>query len=240
MSASMLFFVSTMLWIAASLQGITGFGFMILAVPGLLFVFPAKVVVPGLAIVYIPLGIAQMLQLRRNIDWRLVIFLVGGATVTLPFGAIILKGTDSGVMQRYIGLLIIGLAFLLKMKSSIPFRQEKLSLIGIGLISGIMATSTSISGPPVVLLGLKQRWKVEKFRATLITYFLFISLFCLPFHWKLGLLNVESVRFAFSGLPGLLLGFWTSIFLRKRVQNDWFRWLAFGLLIGNGLAILLF
>ena len=55
---------------AASLQGITGAGMMILSVPPLVVAMPATVVVPGIVLLYLPLGTAQIIQLRRDVDRR--------------------------------------------------------------------------------------------------------------------------------------------------------------------------
>ena len=65
---------------AASLQSITGAGMMIISVPPLLVALPATVVVPSMVLVYTPLGGAQLIQLRRDVDWRrLAILLVTSA-----------------------------------------------------------------------------------------------------------------------------------------------------------------
>ena len=95
MSLEMTLYVSGVTWLAASLQGVTGVGFMILSVPGLILVLPAQVVVPGLILLYLPLGTVQVLQLRGDVDWRRLAYLVGSAAVGLPLGAVILRVTDT-------------------------------------------------------------------------------------------------------------------------------------------------
>ncbi len=238
-SAETILYVNAMVCLAATLQGVTGFGFMMLAVPGLILGFPAQVLVPALIMMWIPLGTAQALQLRRDVDWGRLAYLLASATGALPAGAVVLGTVDTETMQRGIGGMMVVLAVLLQINPGPPFRRERPARVGAGLISGALASSTSISGPPVVLLGLKQRWPPHRFRATLLTYFLGVSLLCLPIHWSVGLVNRSSIGLAATGLPGLIVGFVTGTLLRNRVEGKAFRWVAIGMVLGGGLAAVL-
>ena len=106
-------YVSGVLAIAATIQGVAGFGFMLIAAAGLIQIYPAQLVVPGLALVYIPLGIAQSIQVRRQVDWSLLGAWGGGALVGLLPGTLILTAVDSVTMKRGIGLVMVILAILL-------------------------------------------------------------------------------------------------------------------------------
>ncbi|MGA1196456.1 MAG: sulfite exporter TauE/SafE family protein, partial [Candidatus Latescibacterota bacterium] len=63
--------ISGVILVAASLQGITGFGFNMLAVPALILVYSPQVVVPGVIMSFIPLGLLQTLLMWRLIDFRI-------------------------------------------------------------------------------------------------------------------------------------------------------------------------
>ncbi|MDX1410181.1 MAG: sulfite exporter TauE/SafE family protein, partial [Saprospiraceae bacterium] len=189
MSWEIALYVCLVVWLASTLQGIIGAGFNIISVPALVVILPAQLVVPGLVGLYLPLLIVQVLQLRSDIDWRRLVTLAGSSVVMLPIGAMILKDTDAVTMQRIIGWSMIALALLILVRPGPPFQRELIPRIGVGLIAGLLATSTSVSGPPVVLLGLKQRWEPARFRGTLIAYFLIISTCALPFFWQMELLN---------------------------------------------------
>ena len=231
---------SGIVFLAASLQGVTGFGFMMLALPGLILTFPAQTAVPALILAWVPLGCVQFLQLRHDVDWSVLRWLLAGAVLTLPAGSWILKGTDTETMQRIIGGVMVLLALLLQARPGRPMKGERAARFGAGLISGILAASTSVSGPPVVLLGLKQRWPSHQFRASLLTYFLLISLLTLPLHWRMDLLDSESLSLALAALPGLVSGFFSGWWLRGRVRGSGFRWLAILIVLGGGLTALLF
>ena len=221
---------------AASLQGITGAGMMILSVPPLVAAMPATVVVPGIVLLYLPLGTAQIIQLRRDIDRRRLATLLLSSAPMVPLGALILREVDTVTLQRGIGLLMIALALLLQVKPGPPFSRELPPCVGTGLVAGLLAASTSVSGPPLVLFGLKQRWEPARFRATLIAYFLVISAFSLPFYWEMALITTAVWWFVLYGLPGIALGYFTGAWLRARVSAGAFRWLATGVVVAGGLA----
>lgn len=233
-------YIALVVCVAASLQGITGAGFMMLSVPVLVVFLPANVVVPAIVVMYLPLAVAQLLQLRRDVDLRLLLTLSISAALMVPFGAMVLRDTDALTMQRAIGWSMIALALVLQLRPGQPFRNAFLPNIFAGLVSGFLAASTSVSGPPLVLLGLKQRWEPARFRATLIAYFFLISLCSLPFYWELELLTRGTWEFVLYGFPGVTVGYFAGGWLRHHVAGGGFRWTATGIVILGGLAAALF
>ena len=234
-------YASGIFWIAGSLQGLTGFGFNLLSVPALVLWFPAQVVVPGVLMSYLPLGIGQFVQLRRDVDWRVLGTLVGSAMVGMPLGAFLLRDTDAEVMKRAIGLAMVGLAIFLQVRPGRPFQRDAATRVAVGAFSGFLSSSIGVSGPPLVLFGLKQRWPHAMMRATLLTCFLGTSALSLNALWLVGVATFESVQFVLWGAPGLALGFATATYLRARVHHvAAFRWISIGMVMAGGLAAAIF
>ena len=231
--------VSGILLIAATIQGVAGFGFMLIAAAGLIQIFPAQLVVPGLSLVYIPLGIAQYFQIRRRVDWSLLRSWGISALVGLLPGTLVLAAVDTLTMKRGIGLVMVILAILMQIRPGAPFRSERLARIGAGVLSGALGASTSVSGPPIILVGIKQRWEVEAFRATLMTYFTLLSIVIVAFQTQFGLVTAETVQWSAGGLPGITLGFVTATWVRGRVSDENFRRLGVGLVFGGGITALI-
>ena len=232
--------ISGVIMFAATLQGITGFGFNLLAVPALILVYSPQVVVPGVIMSFIPLGLMQILKLWRLINVGILGSFVGSALLALPIGAYILGQADADTMRTGIGGLMIFLALLLQLRPGEPFQRDFLARICTGFFSGALAASTGVSGPPLVLLGLKQKWPYQNFRATLMAYFTTVSILSIPFHYHMGLVTVDTVRFAGSAFPGLVAGYFLGTWLRSLVDARVFRWVALALVIlGGASAILL-
>jgi len=232
--------VSGTLLVAATIQGVAGFGFMLISAAGLIQIFPAQLLVPGLALVYIPLGIAQYFQVRKLVDWPLLGTWMVSAMVGLLPGTLILETIDTVTMKRGIGLTMMVLAVLLRIRPGAPLGNELVARVGAGVISGALGASTSIAGPPVVLVGIKQRWAVESFRASLLVYFTILSIVIVGFQAQFGLVTVETVKWSASGLPGIALGFLTATWMRDKVSDEHFRRLGVGLVFGGGLMALFF
>ena len=230
----MILYASGIMWLAASLQGVTGFGFMLLAIPGLILWLPAQVVVPALILVWIPLGTVQVLHLPEG--RRLEIAgppsrersdrpSIGGGH---PPGD--RQAVDAARYRRDDG----GDGITSVCESRVAFSTSPAREDRCRLISGVLAASTSAAGPPVAFLGLKQRWETARFRATLPAYFVAISLCCLPLHWEMDLLGRPSIEVAVSGLPGVVVGYLTGIWLKGRVGGEGFRWVVLAMVMEAG------
>ena len=167
--------------------------------------------------------------------------IVGSAIVGMPIGAFILRDTDAEVMKRAIGLAMVILAIVLQLRPGNPFRHDARVCIGAGMVSGFLSSSIGVSGPPLVLFGLKQRWSQAMMRATLLTCFLCTSTLSLIVLSMVGVLTHESLQFVLWGAPGLILGFLTATYLRARVhQVAVFRWISIGMVMAGGLAAAIF
>ena len=168
--------VSGVLGAATAIQGVAGFGFMLLGLVGLIQVYAPQIAVPALIVVYIPVGIAQTIQLRRDVDLRLLATWVAGAVVGVVPGTLVLTVIDPITLKRFIGFMTIVLTVAVRFNPGEPFRRDTLARLFAGLAGGVTGGATAAAGPPIVLMSLKQQWPVESFRATL---FLLLSHHCL-------------------------------------------------------------
>jgi len=232
-------YINAVLFVAAALLQITGFGFMMLAAPALVIVVSPQMTVPMLVVVWLPLGVVMVWNLRHDVDGSILRCFSFPALVGIPLGALILRDTDPQMMQRIIGAMMIVLALILQVKPGEPFRRELPWRMAAGAISGILASSTSVAGPPVVLLGLKQRWEPAVFRATLVTFFFVCSVASLPFYWHLDLLEQATLELAATAFPGVAAGYVTGTWVKGRVGGRSFRWLAMGVVTTGGLVAVL-
>ena len=240
LTPELILYVNGVLFVAASLLLLAGFGFMMLAVPALVIVLPPQVVVPMLMMVWLPMGVVLIWSMRKDIDGRILLGFSLPALLGIPVGAVLLRDADAVVMQRVIGALMILLAIVLQLKPGAPIQREGPFRTAAGALSGLQAASTSVAGPFVVLLGLKQRWDPDMFRATLVAFFFVVSIASLPFYWQMDLLSRGTSELAVTSLPGVAAGYATGAWLKRRVSIEAFRWVAVGVVAGGGLVAVLF
>ncbi|MBC8274974.1 MAG: sulfite exporter TauE/SafE family protein [Chloroflexi bacterium] len=209
--------------VAAFTMSLTGFGFALVAAPLLLFLFEPKTVV----IVNVILGAIICLlilgQSRRHVKAGRTALLAAGSIFGIPLGAYILSHAPVSVLRMLMAALVVIFAVPLALGHSHRFKREGLGSTISGFVSGMLASSTSLSGPPVVLFLLNQGWERESFRATLAIYFLFCSLMALIAIGLSGFLTSDLLVTVSTFVPAVLLGFYLGTRVAPRVNTTLFR-----------------
>lgn len=200
---------STATAFGAAVQGVVGFGLSLTAVPCLILIDPRLVPGPVLCVaIVLTLLIAR--RERRSIDFFGLKWSLAGRFPGTALGA----ATLLIVPQERIAILfaILVLAAVALSAARIRIRATAAALAGAGLISGFMATTVAIGGPPVALV--LQDYPGAELRGTLSGYFLVgasVSLAALVFVGRFG---VEELRLSLNLLPGILAGYWLSSHVR--------------------------
>lgn len=198
----------------ALVQGSIGFGMGLFAVPFLVLLDARLVPAPTLFVSGL-LSILMLLRERQqvqggNLAWALSGRVAGtaaamAALVAVPaerlgvlFGVLILLGT---------GLTASGL--------HVPLRRATLGAAG--LLSGFMATTVSIGGPPMALL--YQREAGPSLRATLSAFFVAGTVLSLAGLSAVGRFGWQEFLLGLGLLPGIAIGFGLSVWATRRIDG---------------------
>jgi uncharacterized protein len=155
--------------------GITAFGFALVAIPLLMLFFDPKAAVPIVTINSTLTGMYLFFELRKRMQVKKIIPLIIGGIVGLPFGVYILVVLDKDILKISVGALIAVFAGLLALGIKREIKSEKNTSLLVGMVSGLLKGSTSLSGPPVVLFLINQDQEKEVFRANLTGYFMIMG-----------------------------------------------------------------
>jgi uncharacterized membrane protein YfcA len=186
-------------------QGAVGFGLALVSAPVLILIDPRFIPAP-LLLASLSLILLTAYRDRQGIDlsglrWAVIgrlfgtgvgvvaLTMISGSQLTLTFGVIV--------------LVSVGLS-----ASGLHLRPNPIPLIGAGTVSGFMATTSSIGGPPMALL--YQHESGTRLRGTLAGFFIVgvsISLVSLAL---IGRLGQEELKLALILQPGILIGFAAS------------------------------
>lgn len=218
------------IFVASFMQSITGFGLAIIATPLLIISYDAKLVVVILQFVGLCANFTQSIQLFKNINLKLVLYLTLGALIGQPLGLFVYDNVSNTTLKMIVSIAI--LVFLILMKffnTRIPENNRNSAITG--FLSGLLATTTGMSGPPLVMYLAYTKQEPKVIRATCVSYFCLVNITSL-----LGFyLNGEPMAFAASQaillLPGLALGLILGSFAFKHVSAELFRQLIFGMLL---------
>ena len=105
----------------------------------------------------------------------------------------------------------------------------------IGLISGLLQGSTTVSGPPVALFLMNQGIRKLSFRANLAVYFLIMNFIAIGFYLINGIITTESINYVITFFPGTMLGLFVGIKLAHKVDEKVFKRIVLVLVLIAGL-----
>lgn len=224
--------------IAAFTQAISGFGFSLLIVPPLSLVVGAKdsVVLANTMSSFVTLMMA--VRLRGEVHRGLFARLFAAACVGMPLGLLVLVVIDPDWLQACIALLVMGSAALV-------WRRFRLRVSGVvpdavaGLLSGILNTSTSMSGPPVVVYLQGRGIEHGRFRATLSAYFVAVGLVAVALFVASGRYDRTTWFEAAVALPALAAGWLAGNAVYGRLDPARFRGIVVGVLFVTAAIALL-
>lgn len=206
-----LYFVVT---VGAIVQFGVGMGFGVVASPIMALIEPKLVPVPSLYIgFFTSLGAAY--SARNTISWPEVKLFATGRLIGSAIASIILISlTNEKHFLLFFGSTIL-LALALNLSGfTIPFNRWTLFLVS--KISGIMATITSVGGPPVALLYSS---RAPESRGTIGAFFTFGSLFALGALYISGWAGWDETLYTLLLLPPVITGMVIGKRLKGRLDH---------------------
>jgi hypothetical protein len=155
----------------------------------------------------------------------------------LPLGAWLLKSLDPNEIKLGVGCAVVLMAALMLAGFRRGLRQQLGGLLCVGFLGGVLHTSTSVSGPPVVLFLANQGVDKDEFRANLIAYFAVLNAVSIGVFAGFSLLTPTVWLNAAAALPPLILGSLAGIWLARRIDQRWFRVIVLSLVAVLGAAL---
>lgn len=200
------FFANGIVFIAALITGLTGFGFALLGTPFLILLYPVKTAVV-LAILLNSISVTMLLvPLRKDVQLAPVSILAATSLPGLAIGSYLLVVLRENLLLILIGIVTMVFAVIMLLGVARPFNRENWAAAVTGFISGILGASTGLNGPPVVLFASNQRWLKQPFRANMATYRALLAIPTLVVLLPTGLLSANLLWDCVKLLPALALG----------------------------------
>lgn len=222
---------------AGSAQAFSGFGFGLLVVPLLTLVIGPHDAVVASNVLGTLLVAAMVARERGAVDWTRVARLLAFAVVGMPFGMVAFLWFPA----RWLQVLVATAVLLGTLAIALGFRLGRPRFAfdaAVGLLSGVLRTSTSVSGPPVVLYLQSTGMPPTTFRATTSAFFFGSGIVAVPALLLSGRVGEGAVAAIAVGLPGLTLGLFVGERLFPRVDESVFRIFVSAILITSSLAAL--
>lgn len=199
-----------------------GFGFALVTTPVLLWVLPPPLIVLTNLAMSVVLRVPLIWSDRRHVVGRQAVLLGVGGLIGLPLGVVLLSRVDGNALTTVTHALIILLsATYLVSADRMPRLADRAGLarLLVGIGSGALNTSISVSGPPLVLWLLNQRLSGRAFRATMSVLGLGMNLLGVVLLIRSGTAEPAWLALSAAALPAAALGALLGHVVLKRLSQ---------------------
>ena len=225
MSTTEFVLVGLAVFFSSLVQTVTGFGFSLLAVPIMSMAIPTELAVVIAATLSTFTSGGQAWTERHHGDGPTIKRLVLSSLLGMPFGLVILIFATS--QQLKLGLAAVIIVFLIVNLRGL--RLEKASTpvdVAAGLVAGVLSTSLSTNGPPLVMTLHARHFTPEVFRGTISTVLVAISLVSLTLFAATGQFTTDVAWSLLVAGPALVIGFLIGHRVRRHIDPSRFRGLV--------------
>lgn len=178
------------LFLAAAAHAVTGFGYVLLAVPLLALIVDPHTAVAAAVLAAALVALAAWGRERAHVDAPSMTRLALAGLVGVPLGLWVFAAVDAAVLLVVIGVITVATTALLASRVSLPAGPR--TDVVAGLASGVLVTTTGTNGPPLVLALQAKNLPPRTARATLQALFALQGV-------------VAAVGLALTGQVGLLV-----------------------------------
>ena len=239
MSAEILVAAAAIAFLAAACQSLTAFGFALVMVPLLSLAWDVKPAVVTSTFLGTLVLLPLLYEVRGQIRSRRVVPMFLGSLLGIPLGVVILERIDARTLEIVVAGIVIVAGLLIYLSPRVPFERSvpPLSFL-VGGVSGALRAATSMGGPPVVLYTLTFERDVQRFRASLLPFFLPASLVTVAGLAIAGRIDGDVLVTSGVALPAAVLGSLTGGWARSRVSESVFQPVVLAVLFASSGAVL--
>ena len=230
--------VMAVVGLAALVQRISGFGFGLIVVPLLsLFLAPQEgVVIATLLATYTTA--TQAWTERQNCDVPVANRVFVAACAGMPVGlAVFVLGTASQ-LRLVLGVVVVFAAVLLARGFTLGHASRRDEFV-LGAVSGVLNTSISTNGPPLVFLLQARGYEPPAFRGTISRVFIYSNVVSLALFVAAGKVRHDAAVAATVSVPAVLVMQWAGSRVARHFHGDRFRRLVLVLMFASGASAII-
>jgi uncharacterized protein len=202
------FYLTIVAFGAGYIQGLSGFGSVLLSLPLLALFLDIREAIPLVNLMGVILTVMLIVQLRAHWDWGKIMPLLVGALTGIPVGVYLLKRMDPAHVQIILGLVLVAYAIYgLLFKLPVGRVGGPWAYL-FGFFAGGLGGAISASGPSVIVYTSLQAWSKDQIKVTLQGFFIISGLLIGVFQAANGLTTEGVIRNFLVTIPTLLAGTW--------------------------------
>ena len=225
--------------LAGLVRGFTGFGSGMVMAPVFAVLFGPVEMVGVISLMELPVTAQLLPAALRGVDWRFIAPLAASAAIFLPVGTWVLASADPELLARVVAGVVVVFALFLATGWRYRGPRPLAATLGVGAISGLMMSTTSLANPPVLLYMLSGHDRAARHRANAIVYLGIMVVLLLAVFWFAGLLGPATLWRAVLIAPPFMAATWLGSHLFRRADESIYRPAALVILLAIGLYGLL-
>jgi uncharacterized membrane protein YfcA len=223
--------------VAGFTQGVTGFGFGLLAIPLLSLLIDIKTAVPLCSLLGMLITGYLTLRLRKHIDRRKILPLLFGCIPGVAAGTLVLKKAPAELLSLLMGIMLIGYALYRLYGKQQPRSIHARWGYVAGFFTGAIASAFSAGGPPTIIYTTLRGWDKDGIKATLSGFFLSGGLAVITAHAVTGLTTKLVMHYFFIASPVVMGGVFLGSLLYDRIDTGGYLRLLHWLLLAMGILM---
>ncbi len=232
------FYISIIFLLAGFIQGMTGFGSALVAIPLLGLCLDMKSAIPLCTINSVVITIFLALRMKRHLDWKKILPLCLAAVPGMLVGITVLKKVSSSELCFGIGALLTTYSCYSLLAKIRRRRLHPLWAYPAGFFSGTIGSAFSAGGPPAIIYASLNDWDKDEMKATLTGFFLFNSSLNASAHAISGMTTASVLTLFLFSAPAVLLGTIMGSFYYGRMNRDVYLRAIFSFLIVMGIMMM--
>jgi uncharacterized membrane protein YfcA len=230
--------IISIVFVAALLQSLSGFGFAVIIMPLLSLVVGLRVAAPTVALAALTVYSINIVRYHRAIDYRELLRMGIAAALGVPLGMWLLTSMDEGVVMRIMGVMLVSYAVYALVRPTTNWVLSRSWAYPAGFLAGCLAGAYNVPGPPVIVYGSLRQWPRDEFRAILQAIFFVGGTLVVISHLVAQRVTVEVLRLYVFALPALGLGILAGSRVDRYVDRDRFRIIVTVMVLVLGLVLL--
>lgn len=220
--------------VATFVHGLTGFGFGLVSVPLLQMILEVHSIPPLVTLISALTIVLLALRYRQTVKVGSVLRLALASALIVPFGVYASQHLNERLFSLTVGLLLIGYSSYALWGLHLPEIRSPRWAYLFGGLSGLLGGLSNMGGPPLILYGNLCRWEPETFKSNLQGVFLLNLVAILLSRGLQGHFTPQIWSWFWAGVPAVLLGLGSGIWVAQRLDGTRFRKLVLRILIGLG------
>lgn len=211
------------IFLGGLVQGLTGFGSVLVTLPLLSLAFELRTAIPLIALFAQCINLWLLVELRRHLSAARLGLLLLATVPGIPVGVWALKVFPEWVLSLLVGLMLLAFALHSLLVRPRPRTLGRGWTALAGFLAGILGGSTGANGPPIIVYAAMQPWTKDEAKSLMTGYFFFAGLAVVSLHALSGLTTLLVLRHFVTGLPALVAGVFLGSSLYRRLGGAGYR-----------------